>query len=151
MTESTDLFAVIGGVLAKVNAGLNFTSFLLLVAGYVQIRNKKIDLHRKCMKAAFWTSALFLVSYLTRFALTGAHKFPVGGWLKTVYLSILISHMILAVATVPLVLRTLFLASRKRFVEHRKIAKITYPIWLYVSITGVLVYVLLYHAYAWVG
>ena len=132
-------------VLPSVNATLNATSAVLLFVGYRAIRAKRIAQHRAAMQAAFVTSAVFLVSYLTRFYLTGAHHFPGGGWLKIAYLAILFSHMVLAVATVPLVLRTLYLARADRFVEHRKIARITFPIWMYVSVTGVIVYVMLYH------
>jgi uncharacterized membrane protein YozB (DUF420 family) len=141
----------VGDLLAPVNAGLNTTSFLLLILGYIQIRRKNVDFHRKCMVGAFCTSIVFLVSYLTRYALTGTHRFPIEGWLKTVYLSILFSHMILAVIIVPLVLRTLYLGVKGRFAEHRKLAKITYPMWVYVSFTGVLVYVLLYQVPRWIG
>jgi putative membrane protein len=136
---------VIGDALARLNAGLNSASFLLLVGGLVQIKRRRRQAHEACMKLAFLTSALFLVSYLTRYALTGAHHLAAGGWVKAVYFTILFSHMALAVATVPLVLRTLFLARRGRFAEHRRIARITYPIWTYVSLTGVVVYALLYH------
>jgi len=132
-------------VLPSVNATLNATSAVLLFVGYRAIRAKRIARHRMAMQAAFVTSAVFLVSYLTRFYLTGAHRFPGGGWLKIAYFTILFSHMVLAVATVPLVLRTLYLARAARFVEHRKIARITFPIWMYVSVTGVIVYVMLYH------
>ncbi len=135
----------IGNALAPINALLNSTSTLLLLAGYVAVRRKKIPAHRASMVGAFVASCVFLVGYLTRFALTGSHRFPDLGWVRVAYLAILISHMILALVTVPLVLRTLFLASRKRFDEHRKIARFTYPIWLYVSFTGVVVYVMLYH------
>jgi putative membrane protein len=132
-------------VLPSVNATLNATSAVLLLIGWRAIRTKSIGVHRFAMQAAFVTSTIFLVSYLTRFYLTGAHRFPGDGWLKTVYLAILFSHMVLAVVTVPLVLRTLYLARRSRFIEHRKIAKITFPVWMYVSVTGVIVYVMLYH------
>jgi putative membrane protein len=135
----------IGDALARVNAVLNASSFVLLVTGYVQIKNKRQKAHETCMKLAFLTSAVFLVGYLTRFALTGAHHLAAGGWVKAVYLIILFSHMVLAVATVPLVFRTLFLARAKRFPEHRRIARITFPVWVYVSLTGVLVYAILYH------
>ena len=135
----------IGNALAPINALLNSTSTLLLLAGYVAVRRKKIPAHRASMVGAFVASCVFLVGYLTRFALTGSHRFPDLGWVRVAYLAILTSHMILALVTVPLVLRTLFLASRKRFDEHRKIARFTYPIWLYVSFTGVVVYVMLYH------
>lgn len=135
----------IGNALAPINALLNSTSTVLLLVGYVAIKRRKIPVHRASMIGAFVASCVFLVGYLTRFALTGSHRFPDIGWVRTLYLAILLSHMLLAILTVPLVLRTLFLASRKRFEEHRKIARITYPIWLYVSFTGVVVYVMLYH------
>jgi putative membrane protein len=146
----------VGGILAKVNAALNFTALLLLLVGYGKIRSALrsgdageragyIAQHERFMKLAFLTSALFLISYLTRYYLTGSHAFPGSSLVRTVYLIILISHMILAAATVPLVLRTLFLAHQKRFAKHRGIARWTFPIWLYVSVTGVVVYVLLYH------
>jgi uncharacterized membrane protein YozB (DUF420 family) len=134
----------IGNALAPINALLNSTSTVLLIAGFIAVRGKKVPAHRFCMVGAFIASSVFLVGYLTRFALTGSHAFPQLGWVRTAYLLILFSHMILAVATVPLVLRTLFLAYKKRFDAHRKIAKITYPIWLYVSFTGVIVYLMLY-------
>ncbi len=135
----------IGNALAPVNALLNTSSTVLLLVGYVAVKQKKIAAHRASMVGAFVASCVFLVGYLTRFALTGSHKFPELGWVRVAYLAILFSHMILAVVTVPLVLRTLFLAWRKRFDEHRKIARVTYPIWLYVSLTGVVVYLMLYH------
>lgn len=134
----------IGNALAPVNALLNTTSTALLIAGYVAIRKRKIPAHRASMIGAFVASSVFLAGYLTRFALTGSHTFPQLGWVRVVYLIILFSHMILAVATVPLVFRTLFLAYKKRFEAHRKIARWTYPIWLYVSFTGVVVYLMLY-------
>jgi uncharacterized membrane protein YozB (DUF420 family) len=132
-------------ILPPVNATLNATSAALLFVGWRAIRSKRVDLHRFAMQGAFVTSTIFLVCYLTRFYLTGSHRFPGDGWLKAVYLTILFSHMVLAVATVPLVLRTLFLARASRFVEHRKIARFTFPVWMYVSVTGVIVYVMLYH------
>ena len=135
----------IGNALAPINALLNSTSTVLLIVGYVAVKQKKIQVHRGSMIGAFIASSVFLVGYLTRFALTGSHRFPDLGWVRTLYLTILISHMLLALATVPLVFRTLFLAWRKRFDEHRKIARFTYPIWLYVSFTGVIVYLMLYH------
>lgn len=135
----------LGDLLARLNALLNTSSFCLLLAGYVQIRRKRIPSHERCMKLAFVTSALFLISYLARYAITGAHHLAAGGWVKAAYLAMLMSHMVLATATVPLVLRTLFLARNERFVEHRRIARVTLPIWAYVSITGVTVYAVLYH------
>lgn len=135
----------IGNALAPLNALLNTTSTVLLIVGFIAVKRKNIAAHRASMFGAFVTSCVFLVGYLTRFALTGSHKFPDIGAVRIVYLVILFSHMVLAVVALPLVLRTLFLAYKKRFEEHRKIAKITYPIWLYVSFTGVLVYLMLYH------
>lgn len=141
----------VGNLLAPINAGLNTASFLLLVLGYIQIRRKNVDLHRKCMVGAYGTSVVFLVCYLTRYALTGTHRFPLGGGLKALYLSILFSHMILAVVALPLVTRALYLALKGRFAEHRKLARVTYPIWVYVSFTGILVYVFLYQVPRWIG
>jgi uncharacterized membrane protein YozB (DUF420 family) len=135
----------IGNALAPVNALLNTSSTVLLIVGYLAVRRKNVPVHRASMIGAFVASCVFLVGYLTRFALTGSHRFPDLGWVRAAYLVILFSHMVLAVVTVPLVLRTLFLAYKKRFEAHRKIARITYPIWLYVSFTGVLVYLMLYH------
>jgi putative membrane protein len=135
----------LGNALAPVNAGLNLTSTLCLIAGYVAIRRKAVPVHRACMIGAFVASCVFLVGYLSRFALTGSHKFPELGWVRTAYLVILVSHMLLAIVALPLVLRTLFLAHKKRFDAHRRIARITYPVWLYVSFTGVVVYAMLYH------
>lgn len=135
----------IGNALAPINALLNTTSTVLLIVGFIAIKQRKIPVHRASMVGAFVASCVFLVGYLARFALTGSHRFPELGWVRTLYLTILISHMLLAIVTVPLVLRTLFLAWRKRFDEHKKIARFTYPIWLYVSFTGVVVYVMLYH------
>jgi putative membrane protein len=135
----------VGEALAGVNATLNATSAALLFAGYRFVKARRLEAHERCMKLAFLSSTVFLVSYLTRVALTGSHAFPGGGLLKVTYLAILLSHMALAMATVPLALRTLFLGHRKRFADHRKIARYAFPIWMYVSVTGVLVYVLLYH------
>ena len=97
------------------------------------------------MLSACGASALFLVSYLTRIALTGTHRFPGEGALRTVYIAVLASHTVLAALAAPLVLRTVFLALRDRFPAHRRIARATLPIWMYVSVTGVVVYVMLYH------
>jgi putative membrane protein len=137
--------AALGDVLARVNACLNLSSLLLLIAGFVAIKQKRIERHRAMMQLAFAASAIFLVSYLARFALTGVHHLAAGGWVKIGYLSLLFSHMILAAAAVPLVLRTLWLARRGRIPEHRRWARLTFPVWLYVSVTGVLVFAILYH------
>jgi len=137
----------LGDLIARVNAGLNFTSFTLLVVGLVFIRKRDLHRHRQAMTAAFWTSSLFLIFYLTRVALTGTHSFAGTGLARTIYLGILISHMVLAVTLVPLVLRLLWLVQHRRFREHARWARWTYPIWLYVSVTGIVVYLLLYHVY----
>ena len=135
----------IGETLALVNAILNGTTALLIVAGRIAISRKNVITHRALMIGAFLTSSVFLTSYLTRVALTGTHADPHRGLVHVVYYVILFTHMILAMATVPLVLRTLWLAYKKRFDQHRKIARVTFPVWLYVSITGVIVYLMLYH------
>jgi putative membrane protein len=127
------------------NAALNATSAIFLTAGFLAIRRRQIALHRSCMIAAVSASALFLVSYLARAASTGTHPYPGDGWDKAVYLVILFSHMLLAVAVLPMVIRALFLARRERFAEHRRIARVLWPIWIYVSLTGVAVYFFLYH------
>jgi putative membrane protein len=132
-------------ILPSVNAALNATSATLLLAGFLAIRRGARDLHRILMLSACGASVLFLAGYLTRIALTGTHRFPGEGALKTAYLAILLSHTVLAVLVLPLVLRTLFLASKARFADHRRIARATFPIWMYVSVTGVVVYALLYH------
>ena len=130
--------------LPAVNATLNTISGILLIVGYVLIRQRKIEAHKKCMLAAFAVSVLFLISYCIYHANAGSKSFEQQGWVRPVYFTILISHIILAFAIVPLALRTLYLAWREQFDKHRRIAKITFPIWLYVSITGVLIYLMLY-------
>ncbi len=126
------------------NAVLNATSGIFLVVGLVAIRQHNVKLHRLCMITAFSTSTLFLFSYLTRYALTGTHHYPGTGIDKIAYLLILFSHMIAAVVLVPLVLVTLVRARRKDFDRHSKIARWTWPIWMYTSVTGVIVYLMLY-------
>ena len=130
--------------LPTVNASLNSVSAVLLIVGYLFIRQKKIAAHKKCMFAAFAVSVLFLISYVIYHANAGSTPFTKQGWIRPVYFTILISHIILAFLIVPLAIRTLYLAWRERFEQHRRIAKITFPIWLYVSITGVLIYLMLY-------
>jgi putative membrane protein len=127
-----------------INAVLNGVSGVFLVAGWLAIRRRRIALHRSCMVAAFASSTLFLGSYLLRFALSGSHRYPGTGWDRSLYLTVLFSHMVLAAVLVPMVLRTLYLALRGRFEPHRGIARWTWPIWIYVSVTGVLVYLMLY-------
>ena len=139
----------LGDRIARVNAGLNFTSFTLIVTGLVFIKRRDLHRHRSAMTGAIWTSSLFLVFYVTRVVLTGTHSFAGTGLARTAYLGILISHMVLAVTLVPLVLRLLWLVRHKRFREHARWARWTYPIWLYVSVTGIVVYFLLYHVYGY--
>jgi putative membrane protein len=135
----------LGDVLPTVNAALNATSAVLLVLGFRAIRAGHRARHRAFMLAALTSSLLFLVGYLTRIALTGTHAFPGTGALRATYLGVLASHTVLAALAGPLVLRTLFLAWKARFPRHRRIARVTLPVWLYVSVTGVAVYVMLYH------
>jgi putative membrane protein len=130
---------------AAFNAFLNGLSGACIGVGWWAIRRKNVSLHWKMMASATVVSAAFLVSYLLRVYLSGTHRYPGAGTWKGVYLAVLFSHMLLAVATPPLVIRTLYLAVKKRFTEHRRLVRYTLPIWLYVSVTGVLVYVLLYH------
>ena len=131
--------------LPAVNASLNATATVLLLTGYVLIRQGKREQHRKVMLAAFGVSILFLICYVIYHAQVGSVSFQGQGWLRPVYFTILISHVLLA-ATVPVfAIITLRRALRGEFARHRKIARITYPIWLYVSITGVIVYLMLYH------
>ena len=131
--------------LPSVNATLNALAAVLLVWGYTLIRRRRIETHRKVMTAAFATSCLFLVCYLVYHAQVGSVRFQRPGAIRTVYLSILASHTVLA-ATVPvLAIITLRRGLAARFDPHRRIARWTLPIWLYVSVTGVVVYVMLYH------
>jgi putative membrane protein len=127
------------------NAAMNATSAAALFAGYWAIRTRRQSLHWKLMAAAFCASAIFLAGYLTRFALTGVHRYPGTGVMKTVYLAILGTHTVLAICCLPLILRTMWLSAvKKRFADHRKIARWTFPVWGYVSVTGVVVYLMLY-------
>jgi len=128
-----------------INAALNGTCAVLLIAGRVAIARRDTEAHRRYMLAAFVTSAVFLASYLIRFATTGAHRYPGEGWDKITYLLILFSHMALAVVLVPFVIRALQLALRGEFARHLRVVKWAWPIWMYVSVTGVIVYFMLYH------
>ncbi len=130
--------------LPAVNATLNGLSGVLLIAGYLLMRAHRIDQHRRFMIAAFVTSSLFLISYLGYHAQVGSVRFTRQGFVRPLYLTILITHVTLAAAIVPLAIVTLSLGLKARYPQHRRIARWTLPIWLYVSVTGVLVYVLLY-------
>lgn len=131
--------------LPTLNALLNTTSAVLLVSGYRLIRQGRRDAHKKAMTAALAVSALFLASYLVYHAQVGSVKFQKTGWIRPVYFSILISHTILAAAVAPMALVTVWRAWKGRFDKHRRLARITLPLWLYVSVTGVIVYLMLYH------
>ena len=127
-----------------IEACLNTVSAALLATGYVFIRRKQVRAHKVCMVSAFAASAAFLVFYLTDHYLRGIIYFQGRGAIRTFYLGLLGTHSVLAAAIVPLVLITLYRALRQRFALHKRIARWTLPIWLYVSVTGVLIYVLLY-------
>ena len=130
--------------LPALNASLNAASAVLLSFGYVCIRRRRIAAHRVCMLLALLTSALFLASYLTYHYHTGSMPFRGTGWTRPAYFALLISHTILAAAVVPLALVTVTRAARRRFDRHVAIARYTLPIWMYVSVTGVVIYVVLY-------
>ena len=134
-------------LLPAVNATLNAASAVALATGYFFIRQKKISAHRACMLTAFALSSLFLVSYLYYHFHHGATRFPGQGAVRTIYFSILISHTVLAAAIVPLVLVTLARAWKERFDRHLRIARWTLPLWLYVSVTGVVIYWMLYQVH----
>lgn len=134
--------------LPTLNAWLNATSAVLLVAGYAFIRNKRVSAHRLCMLLALGSSTAFLVSYLYYHAQVGSVRFQGQGWVRAAYFTILLTHTVLAAAIVPLALVTLVRALREQFDRHRRIARWTLPLWLYVSVTGVVIYWMLYHLYA---
>lgn len=131
--------------LASLNATFNTIAAVSALLGYRAIKAKRVERHKRFMLTAFGASCLFLTSYLTRIVMYGDTKFMGEGALRWAYLAILISHVLLSIATVPLVLRTLFLGLNMRVEEHRPIARFAYPIWVYVSVTGVIVYAMLYH------
>ncbi|HAP35786.1 MAG TPA: DUF420 domain-containing protein [Bacteroidetes bacterium] len=133
--------------LATVNAILNFISFVLLVVGYYHIKAGRREQHKKFMIGAFATSWLFLISYLIYHAKVGSIAFQGEGWSRPVYFTILISHVILAAVVPPMAILTLYRGLKGRFDLHRKISKKTFVIWIYVSITGVIVYLMLYHIF----
>jgi uncharacterized membrane protein YozB (DUF420 family) len=130
--------------LPAINATLNGISGVLLIAGYLLMRARRIELHRRVMTAAFATSSLFLICYLVYHANVGSVRFARPGFVRTLYFTILITHVTLAAAVLPLAIITLSRGLKARYPQHRRIARWTFPIWLYVSVTGVLVYVLLY-------
>jgi putative membrane protein len=133
--------------LPHLNAALNATSFVLLVAAFYQIRRGNVQFHRRLMLSALVVSGLFLVSYVVYHAQYGSVRFTGQGLVRPVYFVILITHVILAAAIVPLIIITLRRALAGDFARHRRIARWTYPLWVYVSVTGVVVYLMLYHLY----
>jgi uncharacterized membrane protein YozB (DUF420 family) len=133
--------------LPHVNACLNGTSAVLLLTGYTFIRSRNVAAHRTCQIAALAVSILFLASYLTYHYHHGATRFQGTGLVRPIYFTILMSHTILAIVIVPLVVLTFYRAFSNDFTRHRRIARITLPLWLYVSITGVIVYLMLYQIY----
>ena len=129
---------------AALNATLNGTSAILLAAGYAAIRSGKVQLHKKLMVTAFFVSCAFLVSYLIYHYRVGHVAFQGQGWIRPVYFALLLSHTLLAIVIVPLILITLRRAFLERFDKHRLIARYTLPLWFYVSVTGVIVYFMVY-------
>ncbi len=155
MTPSSTVYRALGfpedvgsfdfGILADVDAVLNAGATVLIVAGLIAIKRGKEKLHKCLMLSAAAVSALFLVSYLTYHFNVGSIEFGHQGPVRVIYFAILITHVILAVVQVPLILRTIYLGLRDRREQHKRWARITAPVWLYVSVTGVVVYVMLYH------
>jgi len=131
-------------VLPTLNAILNSTSAILVVVGVYFIKRKNITAHKRCIFAAIGVSVIFLMSYLVYHFQVGSVRFDGNAPIRTLYLAILLSHTILAVVIVPLILRSAYLGFKNRFDEHRRITKWTYPLWIYVSVTGVVVYLMLY-------
>jgi uncharacterized membrane protein YozB (DUF420 family) len=133
---------------AALNASLNGTSAVLLACGYAAIKSGRMKVHKRFMIAAFAVSTAFLVSYLIYHYRVGHVAFQGQGWIRPVYFALLLSHTVLAIVIVPMILVTLRRAWLERFDKHRRIARWTLPLWFYVSVTGVIVYILLYQVYA---
>ena len=133
--------------LPTLNAFLNGTAAVFLVVGYIQIRRGRIGLHKRCMLAALTASALFLVSYVVYHVNVGSRPFPGAGVARVVYFSILITHVVLAAVILPLALTTAARGLMAQYDRHVRIARWTLPIWLYVSVTGVVIYLMLYQMY----
>lgn len=131
--------------LPTLNACLNTIASILLIRGWLLIRRREIEAHRKTMIAAFSVSTLFLISYLFYHYNVGSVKFQKTGPIRIVYFTILLTHTILAMAVAPMAILTLYRGLKGQFDRHRKLAKLTLPVWLYVSVTGVIVYLMLYH------
>jgi len=137
-------------LLPSLNAAMNATSAVALFTGFWAIRTRRMQLHWKCMATAFAASSIFLIGYITRMALTGTHHYQ--GPFRSFYLVLLATHSILAVVALPLILRTMWLSAvKRRFAAHARIAVWTFPVWAYVSVTGVVVYVMLYRLQGWMA
>lgn len=134
--------------LPGLNATLNGTTGLLLATGYVMVRRHKLLAHKACMLSAFGVSVLFLTSYLYYHIHAGVKHFHAQGWIRPVYFAILFTHTVLAASVVPLAVTTVYFGLRARHPRHQRIARWTLPIWLYVSVTGVAVYLLLFRLYS---
>jgi len=130
--------------LPRLNAALNGASAILLVVAYFFIRHRWVKAHRACMLSAFALSVLFLMSYVIYHASVGSVRFAGPGWIRPIYLALLVSHITLAALVLPLALTALYRAWRGRLVQHRRVARWTLPIWLYVSVSGVVIYLMLY-------
>ena len=137
----------VAAILPALNAVLNGLSASLLVSGYVCVRCRRFAVHKRCMLSAFGVSTLFLVGYLILRAVAGMTRFSGRGWIRPVYFAMLTSHTVLAATIVPMAILALTRALRGDFDRHVRIARWTFPLWLYVSITGVVIYWLLYHVY----
>jgi putative membrane protein len=131
--------------LPALNATLNLTSAILLGTGYYFIRKRSIRAHKTCMVAALITSTAFLMSYVVYHANVGSVPFTKHGWIRPIYFLVLIPHVILAILILPFILRTAYLGLTSRFDKHVRVARWTFPVWMYVSVTGVIVYLMLYH------
>jgi putative membrane protein len=133
---------------AALNASLNGTSAVLLTCGYLAIRARKLAVHKAFMIAAFLTSTAFLISYLAYHYRVGHVAFQGQGWIRPVYFTLLLTHTVLAIVIVPMIIVTLRRAWLEKFDKHRLIARWTLPLWMYVSVTGVIVYLMVYQIYA---
>ena len=133
--------------LPAINACLNGLSALIVIAGLIAIKRGKVDLHKKLMITGFGVSAIFLVSYLSHHAMFGSTKFTATGWPRSVYFAILLSHTVLAIVNLPMILTTVYYGITDQISTHKKLARWTWPIWVYVSSTGVLVYLMLYQIF----
>ena len=134
-------------VLAHVNAALNLTSAILLISGWLLIKRKRIAQHRRVMIAAVVTSALFFTSYITYHANIGSKPFAGTGVIRTIYFAILVPHVLLAALTLPFIIVTFIRGLKRDDARHRRLARKTMPVWLFVSVSGVVVYLMLYHLY----